>query len=151
MPSSANYDFGRSFAAPRHLGVDIFAPRGTPVLAVTSGHARATIEPKGGNVAYLDADDGWSYFFGHLDKWALPVLRPGGARVMAGEPVGRVGNTGNASGKPPHVHFQARKGSLMVDPFDELDRVDPHHRGRPAPESGPALVALFALWWLWSS
>ncbi len=116
-------DFDDGWGAPRpggrrHLGVDIFAPRGTPVVASVGG----VIEHRPGSVAglayYLHGDDGHGYYGSHLQ--AL-VARPG--RVERGQVIGRVGNTGNASGTPPHLHFEFKPGGgRAVNPYPTLTR-----------------------------
>ena len=83
----------------QHGGVDIFAPLNTPLRAVERGEAWSSVEPKGGNVVYLRAVDGKRYFYGHLNGWATKlfgVTKLAPVRVEAGEPIGFVGNTGNA-------------------------------------------------------
>lgn len=100
-----------AFGAPReagrrrHHGVDIFAPRGTPVLAATDGVIRRVETTEvGGNVVWL-RDDKLDYhlYYAHLDNH-VPTLRRG-QRVTEGEVLGYVGNTGNARTTPPHLHF----------------------------------------------
>lgn len=110
-----------------HHGTDIFAPRGTPVLAVSDGVARATHDPKGGRVVYLTTDGGEKYYFAHLDDWAIPPLAlDRQVRVDAGAIIGHVGTTGNAQGTSPHLHFQAwLPGEGLVDPYYILRQVDP--------------------------
>ena len=114
------------------MGVDIMAPAHSPLLAVESGMAWSSNEPKGGKVAYLLGDSGARYFYGHLEAWDLGLITASAehpVRVTAGEGLGRVGTTGNAAGGPPHVHFQIRRGASVVDPFPELYDADPLHRG----------------------
>lgn len=158
MPAGSGYSYQAGFTS-QHRGIDILAPRGTPVLAVRDGTARSSIEPKGGRVVYLTADDGTSFFYGHLDSWTLPVMRPEGARVLAGEAIGTVGDSGNAVTRPPHLHFQIRDGSLVVDPLPHLVAVDPSpnkpHVPPPSSSSwfggfttgaGSTVALLVALW-----
>jgi peptidoglycan LD-endopeptidase LytH len=98
-----------------HEGVDIFAPRGTPVIAVTDGYIRqARNTPTGGLVIWhADATRDLTYYYAHLDK--LHVRE--GAWVRAGETIGEVGNTGNARGTSHHLHFGIyRPGTVPVDP-----------------------------------
>jgi murein DD-endopeptidase MepM/ murein hydrolase activator NlpD len=109
-----------------HKGVDIFAPRGTPVLAVDGGSARNTTDPKGGKVVYLKALDGNVYYYAHLDDWS--EQHPDNALyiVRAGDVLGLVGSTGNAAGKEPHLHFEMHPdGGSAVNPYAELARVAP--------------------------
>lgn len=85
-----------------HQGVDIFAPRGTPVLAATKGTVRSTRPNNlGGKVVWLRDELGRSQYYAHLDSQV--VAR--GDRVEAGDTLGFVGNTGNARTTPPHLHF----------------------------------------------
>lgn len=99
-----------------HHGIDIFAPRGTPVVAATEGTVRST-RPNtlGGNVVWLsDARHGQSLYYAHLDT----VLVARGARVQPGDTLGLVGNTGNARTTPPHLHFGVyRRGEGPMDPL----------------------------------
>lgn len=105
-----------------HEGTDIFAPLGAEVLAVEDGIIRHAIEKKGGKVVYLKAADGTQYYYSHLDQLASPRLGPGKTRrVRAGEVLGYVGNSGNARGKAPHVHFELRPGGgAKVNPYSYL-------------------------------
>jgi peptidoglycan LD-endopeptidase LytH len=99
----------------RHEGVDIFAPRGTPVVAVTAGRVtQAGSTPIGGRVIWLaDHASDLSYYYAHLHEIRVAE----GAVVAAGDIIGTVGNTGNAAGTPPHLHFGAyRPGTIAVDP-----------------------------------
>jgi len=91
----------RDGGARRHQGVDMFAPVGTPVLAPESGDLVLFWNELGGRSFGLYADSGTFYYGAHLDTF---VGRD--RRVMAGEMVGTVGNTGNARTTPPHLHFQ---------------------------------------------
>lgn len=113
-------DFASLFG-PGHQGTDIFAPHGTPVLAVADGRTRNTVETRGGNAVYLTEPDGTQYYYGHLDRFEGPDVS---RLVKAGDVVGYVGTTGNAAGKAPHVHFEYRPlGGEKSDPFPELERV----------------------------
>lgn len=112
-------DIGSWFGAPRdsgreHHGVDIFARRGTPVLAATSGRVtRIGVNNLGGNIVWLRDDRGYSFYYAHLDRSTVAE----GAEVMAGDTVGLVGNSGNAIRTPPHLHFGIyRRGEGPVDP-----------------------------------
>ena len=94
---------GRDAGRRRHEGIDIFAPRGTPVVAAADGWITAqTTNRLGGNVVWV-----WSMrprialYYAHLDRHAVSP----GDRVKAGDVLGYVGNTGNARGASPHLHF----------------------------------------------
>ncbi len=102
-----------------HHGVDIFARRGTPVLAAADGRVRSTRNGGlGGKVVWLRDRFGQSLYYAHLDSQA--VRR--GDTVLRGDTIGFVGNTGNARTTPPHLHFAIyRRGPY--DPYPALNPV----------------------------
>jgi len=111
-------EFGASRDAGRreHEGIDIFAARGTPVLAVVDGHARTGTNGLGGNVVWLrEGLTGRRFYYAHLDKWALD----GSVSVRAGDVLGYIGNTGNARTTSPHLHFGIYEGGA-IDPLPFL-------------------------------
>ncbi|SHJ48767.1 SH3 domain-containing protein [Hymenobacter daecheongensis DSM 21074] len=114
----------RDNGARRHEGVDIFARRGTPVVAAASGLITRTGEtPRGGKVVWLaDAAHGQHLYYAHLDK---QLVAPG-QLVKMGDTLGLVGNTGNARTTVPHLHFGIYRGGWgAIDPFPSLRRADP--------------------------
>ena len=117
-----------------HHGVDIFAPRGTPVVAVSAGVvSRVGDQRLGGKVVWVrDNERGTSQYYAHLDQ----QLVTRGRRVRPGDTLGLVGNTGNARTTPPHLHFGLyRRGEGPIDPFDYLDEppdTPPRLRSDPA-------------------
>ncbi|WP_144779663.1 M23 family metallopeptidase [Marinobacter maritimus] len=121
VEAASQRDIGSSFGAPRdggareHHGVDIFADRGTPVRAVMDGRVRTGTGGIGGNHVWLSSGllglGGARYYYAHLDSFAIES----GDRVKEGEILGYVGNTGNASNTPPHLHFGIYSGG-PVDP-----------------------------------
>lgn len=86
-----------------HHGVDVFAPRHTPVLAAADAVVRFVGENRlGGNVIWLsDAPRSMNYYYAHLQTQEVEQ----GSRVKRGDRIGTVGNTGNARTTPPHLHF----------------------------------------------
>jgi peptidoglycan LD-endopeptidase LytH len=127
VPDALPRDMANSFKAARdagtreHQGVDIFAPRGTPVVAVTNGTAQADTNKLGGNVVWLfGGRTGPRFYYAHLDRWEVG----GNARVRAGDVIGYVGNTGNARTTPPHLHFGIYDGRA-IDPMPFLRSDDP--------------------------
>jgi murein DD-endopeptidase MepM/ murein hydrolase activator NlpD len=114
----AERDAGRR----RHHGLDIFAPRGTPVVALVDGYARPGTNELGGNVVWL-TDGRRNLYYAHLDRWAFED----DAQVRVGDTLGYIGNTGNARTTPPHLHFGIYDNG-PVDPFPFLAPDDP----RPA-------------------
>lgn len=103
-----------TWGAPRgggrcHEGQDIFAPRGTPVLAATDGWVyRIETRECGGKVVWIAGAGGMRYYYAHLDDWADVGE---GMFVTSGTVLGFVGNTGNALTTPPHLHFGVYRGS----------------------------------------
>ncbi|MEQ9399395.1 MAG: peptidoglycan DD-metalloendopeptidase family protein [Longimicrobiales bacterium] len=98
-----------------HHGVDIFARRGTPVLATSDGVvSRVQVTRLGGKVVWLrDSPRNASVYYAHLDS---QYVRDG-QRVRTGDTLGFVGNSGNARTTPPHLHFGIyRRGEGPVDP-----------------------------------
>jgi len=99
-----------------HHGIDIFASRGTPVVASTDGVVRSTSPNNlGGNVVWLlDSLRGQSLYYAHLDAHAVVA----GQRVRRGDTLGFVGNSGNARTTAPHLHFGIyRRGQGPIDPL----------------------------------
>lgn len=111
-----------------HHGLDIFAPRGTPVVAVRSGVVRSTrTTGLGGKQVWLRDEFGNNFYYAHLDEWLVDE----GQRVAPGDTLGRVGNTGNARTTPPHLHF----GIYQQGPHDPWPFVF-------TPDRSPGAVAL---------
>jgi len=104
-----------------HKGVDIFAPKGTPVLAPVSGLVKYN-DSNGNTIIIKDLESGFSHWLGHLDSRTVKD----GSMVEAGQQVGTVGNTGNAVGTSPHLHYNIYKTFLGFqfgkDPFDTLKK-----------------------------
>ena len=87
-----------------HQGTDIFAATGTPVRSPADGTLRLAQGGAGGLAAYVYQDDGGYYYMAHLS--AFVKGQKNGTRVKIGDVVGFVGDTGNAQGGSPHVHFE---------------------------------------------
>jgi len=109
-------DFGVPRGDRRHEGVDLLAPKGTPVVANVTGVVQYRVSPRGGNAYYLHGTNGVVYYGAHLATFV------GGARrVAAGETIGTVGDSGNAVGGAPHLHFEKKPGGgPPVDPYPGL-------------------------------
>jgi hypothetical protein len=110
-----------------HHGDDIFAPLGTPVVAVAGGTInRVGWERLGGWRVWVRDSVGDEFYYAHLSGYAPTDLRTN--RVRAGEVIGFVGNTGDAFTTPPHLHFEVHPRPLLhlgydgaVDPTTYLD------------------------------
>jgi murein DD-endopeptidase MepM/ murein hydrolase activator NlpD len=130
-------DISDSWGAPRdggerkHRGIDLFAPRGTQILAVADGIiSYIGNQPKGGRCLWLATDQGVSFYYAHLERWAAGLFE--GMEVRKGDILGYVGNTGNAITTPPHLHFSILEGDESLNPYPIL-----RHSGRA---SEPAVL-----------
>ncbi len=95
----------------KHTGLDFAAPSGTPIHAIAAGAiTAASYDNAYGNKTVLRLDDGTDVWFCHQTRFAVTV----GQRVEAGELIGFVGRTGNATGD--HVHIEIHPGG--GDPVD---------------------------------
>jgi len=99
-----------------HAGVDLAAPIGTPIYAVSDG---TVIEagPTAGYGAYVKIrhSDGTVTLYGHVNTWTVTA----GQQVMAGDQIATVGNRGNSTG--PHCHFEVMPdGKSRIDPVPWL-------------------------------
>lgn len=98
-----------------HTGTDLFAARGTPILAPVSGVIEQVTGSVGGYQFILQGDDGTTYLGSHMDGFAA------GGRVEAGAVIGYVGDSGNARGTDPHLHFQIHpRGGDPTNPYPSL-------------------------------
>ena len=131
-------DLADTFTAPRsggrtHRSIDIMAPKGTPVLAVSDGEiTRKSSNRLGGLTLYLTSPDGdYRFYYAHLDGYAPGIGK--GTLVQQGDTLGYVGNTGNARRTPPHLHFQmlrsGRGRGTPVNPYPLLTRSDLYQEG----------------------
>ena len=122
VKGAAKFDFSNSFGTPRdgqrsHAGNDIFAKRGTPVIAGVDGRIRSVRGGRTGVGYYLDGVDGVTYYGAHMDSQQVG----NGDLVKRGDVLGTVGNTGNAAGTPPHLHFEVKPGAgAPIDPYGLL-------------------------------
>ena len=99
-----------------HHGVDIFAPRHTPVRAPSRAWVRRVNERTlGGRVVWLrDEERSLNLYFAHLQTQEVVE----GDWVDPGDVIGTVGNSGNARTTPPHLHFGVyARGQGPIDPF----------------------------------
>lgn len=100
-----------------HQGIDIFAPRGTPVLAATDGMVtRVGVNALGGQVVWVVGPARQMHYYAHLDRYG--DVRAGDL-VKAGDVLGYVGTTGNARGTPPHLHYGIYAGGA-INPYPLL-------------------------------
>lgn len=108
--------FGGKKDGSHNDGINIGAPRGTPVKSAENGVVVYTgDELRGfGNLVLVRHSDGWMTAYGHLDK----VLAKRGDKVTRGQAIGTVGSSGSVSS--PQLHFEIRRGTKAVDPVTRL-------------------------------
>lgn len=104
----ARTEIADTFGAPRgegrrHEGIDIFAPRGTPVRSATAGIVlRQGWNRLGGRRLLVFGPGGICHYYAHLDSYAGLAV---GDEVVAGQRLGYVGNSGDAATTPTHLHY----------------------------------------------
>lgn len=107
------YPWGRSVT---HKGVDIFATEGTPVVASTPGLVVYSGElPAGGNVVVVLGPKWRIHYYAHLKEISTTFL----SWADQHQRIGTVGTSGNAAGKPPHLHYSI--ATLLPYPW-RIDR-----------------------------
>ena len=124
FPVFGTASFGDSFGAPRagipggwHHGEDIFAEEGSPLLAVADGtiHTVGFIK-LGGYRLWLRDDFGNEFYYAHLSAYSPLAIE--GKRVQAGDVIGFVGDTGDAEGGSPHLHFEIHPAAMSGLGYD---------------------------------
>ncbi len=116
FPVAGDASFVHDWGFPRwtptphlHQGTDIFADFGTPIVTSESGRVIAKGTAGAGGISvWVRGDSGMAYYYAHLQNWA-PGLQVG-QRVEMGTVIGFVGDSGNARGGAPHLHFQTHPG-----------------------------------------
>ena len=117
-----DWGFPRS-GGRKHRGNDMFAPMRQPVKAVADGSLLLRSGGLGGRALWLSARNGVDYYYAHLDGYARGIAT--GVNVTRGQVIAYNGNTGNARGGAPHVHFQLHpngRTSRPVNPYPTLIR-----------------------------
>ncbi len=129
FPVGEPYSFIDSWGFPRmtgteyqhgHQGTDIMADFGTPLFAVERGVViRVGNDVLGGQKLWVKGQSGTYYYYAHLQAFVEGVGE--GTPVEAGDVIGFVGDTGNAKGGAPHLHFQVHPGGgPPVNPYGLL-------------------------------
>lgn len=101
-----------------HEGIDIFAPRGTPIQATTAGVIyRIGDDRLGGKVVFIMGPGGAGHYYAHMEDYADISIN---TWVNSGDIIGYVGDSGNAKGTPPHVHYGIYIQGRAVNPYPLL-------------------------------
>jgi murein DD-endopeptidase MepM/ murein hydrolase activator NlpD len=141
FPVLGTAEFTNDYGAPRpqgrHEGIDILAPRHAYALAAESGRVRFyTGSGRAGCMLYLDGKSGTTYYYIHLNNdlgsgndnrggckvgVTFPKGLTTGQRVEAGQLIGFVGDSGDANGIHPHLHFEVHPhGGRSTSPYPYL-------------------------------
>lgn len=127
FPIRGPHQYWEGFGAGRgHQGVDVGSPCGTPLVAAQDGRVRfVKYHPRAGNYLVIDVT-GSVYDLAYMHLSEAASVAPGQS-VAAGQPVGLVGDTGNASGC--HLHFELWEGAYYgggapIDPMPYLLSLD---------------------------
>lgn len=122
FPVAGGATFSNDWGTPRpggrsHQGIDLFAPTGTPIVAISDGTLfKVGWNGVGGWRFWLRDKWGNEFYHAHLSAFA-PAAKEG-AVVKAGTVIGFVGNTGDARTTPPHLHFEVHPGGgAPIPPF----------------------------------
>lgn len=103
-----------------HEGIDIFAPRGTPIQTTTQGIVSKVGENNlGGRVVVVVGPGGAGHYYAHLEDYA--DISPNDW-VNAGDVIGYVGDSGNAKGTPPHLHYGIYLNGSAVNPYPLMQK-----------------------------
>lgn len=104
-------EFGARRGRSRHQGIDLSAPKGTPVSATAVGVVSfAGRSGDFGKMVVVDHGNGWQTAYAHLKR----IKVRDGERVKRGEVIGTVGKSGNATGH--HLHYEVRRHGKAIDP-----------------------------------
>lgn len=142
FPVDGPHHFNDTFWAGRshgfHIGQDIMADKMTPVVAAADGvvkyvnwTAQSHMNPDRCCSLVIAHDDGWETWYIHLDNdttgtddgkgWGIKRAITPGVRVTAGQHIAWVGDSGNAEGTAPHLHFELRDPQgVVVNPYRSL-------------------------------
>jgi peptidoglycan LD-endopeptidase LytH len=143
FPVLGKFRYGNDYGDPRgqgrHEGIDIMAPRKALAIAAETGRVKYHFgSSRAGCMLYLHADSGTTYLYIHLNNDRGMTndnqggCRPGvsfapglrsGMKVAAGEPIGFVGDSGDANGIEPHLHFEIHPNDgPSINPYTHLNR-----------------------------
>ena len=129
FPVDGGASYGDTYGANRndiydgwHHGDDLFAPLGTPVVAVANGKLSPLgWDGLGGWRLWLTDKKGNSFYYAHLAGYARSILHD--RQVKAGQVIGFLGRTGDAFTTTPHLHFEIHPRQLLKLGYDGA--VDP--------------------------
>jgi Peptidase family M23 len=149
-------DFGQARPGGTHQGNDLLADKRAPAIAVEAGTIEYwTTSANAGCMLYLKGTSGTMYEYIHLNNdltkgndnkgtcvQGVSYAVADGAHVDAGQTIGYVGDSGDANGIHPHLHFEVHpRGGVAVDPFPYLKKA-PHLLVAAPPAGSPFTLRL---------
>jgi hypothetical protein len=155
FPVAGPHSYVDDYGAPRsggrlHQGIDIFTDKLTPVVAAEDGYISWWILDEGsaGYMLELRGTSGFAYWYIHLNndtpgtddgkggiRWAFAVGIEPGAPVRKGQHIGYAGDSGNAEGTRPHLHFEIHlPDGTPINPYPSL--LAAQHYREPDPSGG---------------
>lgn len=101
-----------------HNGIDIAAPKNTPIKAALDGKIAVVGQSRvyGNYIIVTHGNSGYQTMYGHLNSFSVKQ----GQVVSQGQEIGKVGTTGYSTGY--HLHLSVYKNGVVIDPFNVLDR-----------------------------
>ncbi|MCR4280455.1 MAG: VCBS repeat domain-containing M23 family metallopeptidase [Candidatus Komeilibacteria bacterium] len=154
FPILGSHTVNDNFGAPRagdrqHEGIDIFAPKKTPLVAAVDGQISYVPYPEAswGYAVTIRAEDGFTYHYLHLNNdnpgtddgrgggmHAYAPYTERGNEVKTGQLIGYIGDSGNAETTPPHLHFEIRRSDRApINPYNSLKQATVVHSFTPSP------------------
>lgn len=128
LPIKGDWRITDDYGIPRgsgfHTGVDFAAPTGRELIAVVNGIVRLGSDGIFGLYVIIEGEDGRNYQYAHLSRYAVS----NGQKVVQGQLVGYVGDTGRSTG--PHLHFGVQEGGRWVNPWPVLAALSETKKGR---------------------
>lgn len=121
LPELQDSFYHRRADGRTHYAIDIMRPIGDPLLACVDGTVESMrMNPLGGiTITILDTEKRFRFYYAHLSAYATGITE--GQEISKGDLLGYVGDTGNAKGTPPHLHFQiANMGGAAINPYPLL-------------------------------
>lgn len=152
FPVQGDNYYSDTYTAPRgggtrlHHATDImtYGVKGVPVVAAADG----VVDWMSSNCCALSLDhgDGWETWYIHLNNdtpgtddglgWGIAEGLTRGSAVVKGQLIGWVGDSGNAEGTAPHLHFEIHKDDVKLNPYPYLLRAEGTYQGQFRDDEG---------------
>lgn len=108
-------EYGKVVNGEKHNGIDIKAPKGTPVITTADGIViKVSDEKSWGKIIIINHQNGYQTRYAHLNSFNVKERQP----IKKGSVIGYVGNTGLSN--KPHLHYEVLKGNQKQNPIDYI-------------------------------